>query len=87
MRAVGFSEFQRFKDGKPLSPTSTWYLATTENLVRFYQFDAADMRLDVIPYELIDQLDLGALTGATDKKSAGELAKKLGLKNWRYVRV
>ncbi|MDR3446930.1 hypothetical protein [Dyella sp.] len=65
---------------------STYYLATTADAVQFYLFDEPKEG-QLAHWSLIDQLDRTRLQGAGDKDTAKEWAKRLGLKNWSYVRI
>jgi hypothetical protein len=71
--------------GKRLSSDS-YYLATTTDVIQFYLFDEPKEG-EASSWSLINQLDRSQLLGAGDKSTAKEWAKRLGLKNWTYVRV
>lgn len=63
-----------------------YYLATTEDLIRFYCFKEPKEDGSTT-WELISQLDQAKLLGAADKETAKTFAKRLGLSTWRYVKV
>jgi hypothetical protein len=66
--------------------SSTWYLATNDDCMRFYCFDEP-VEGGSTPWTLIDQLDRSRLLGAGTKDTAKTWAKRLGLNSWSYVRV
>lgn len=70
----------------PRSSNSEYYLATTQDVMRFYLFDEPPKEGGGT-YELIDQLDRTRLLGAGDKATAKEWAKRLKLASWTYVKV
>lgn len=61
----------------------SYVLGTTEERVRWYQFDRAHPRAPV----LHDMLDLRVVTSFPDRESAKAAAQAAGLKTWRYVKV
>ena len=71
------------KPGKRVGKDS---LATTADAVQFYLFDEPKEGV-IASWSLIEQFDRTRLLGAGDKDTAKEWAKRLGLKNWGYVRM
>lgn len=70
----------------PRVSNTAYYLATTQDLMRFYLFE--EPKADgSTSYELIDQLDRSKLLAAGDKATAKEWAKRLKLTSWTYVKV
>jgi hypothetical protein len=68
-----------------------YLLATTESHVRWYvvRLKQPDdiLALKEGQFELIDHLDLGVVPGFGNKDTAKRVAKALGLKTWRYVKL
>ena len=68
--------------------TDTWYLATRNDVVQFYLFDAPDSSVEPINgCTLIGEFDRTRLPAAGDKKTAASWANRLGLTSWTYVRI
>lgn len=70
---------------------SSFVLATTESLVRWYVFDAAAASAwregdSTIEHTLSEVLDLRGRVLAGNKDTAKHWAKAMGLTTWRYVR-
>lgn len=63
-----------------------YILATTEEKVRWYKYKY-DQNLNKGEFELIDILDLKVVPRLGDKAAAKDVAKALGLKTWRYVKI
>jgi hypothetical protein len=61
----------------------SYLLGTTENKVRWYKFKF-DKNLQPGDFELLTELDIGAVPIFNDKETAKAAAKSLGLKTWRY---
>ena len=64
----------------------TYVLATTENKVRWYKYTYGT-NLKNGQFELLDILDLNQIPLLGDKATAKNVAKVLGLKTWRYVKL
>lgn len=64
----------------------SYVLATTESKVRWYKFQVEKL-LNEGDFELLDQLDLTQVPCFGDKETAKLMAKALGLKTWRYVKI
>ncbi len=62
----------------------SYMLGTTENKVRWYKFDPSNIQEGV--FELLEVLDLQQVPTYPDKKTAKEVAKRLGLQTWRYFK-
>ncbi|AXV97030.1 hypothetical protein CJO80_16580 [Ralstonia solanacearum] len=64
----------------------TYVLATTETVVRWYNFrgNPGPGRGE---FELLERLDLSKVPQFGDKESAKRAAQALGLKTWLYVRI
>jgi len=60
----------------------SYILATTENVRRFYVFEASKS-----DYTLTDKLDTRIIPMAADKATAKQWAKDLGLKSYTYIRL
>lgn len=70
--------------GNTRSRNSSYYLATTTDIVKFYLFDEPSID-GTTHFSVIDALDRTRLLGAGDKATIKEWAKRLGLKSWTYV--
>lgn len=69
----------------------SYLLATTENRVRWYRvplerFDDL-FTLSEGVFELLETLDLNTIPGFGNKATAKHVAKAIGLKTWRYVKM
>lgn len=60
-----------------------YVLATTERTVRWYVYDTSSLN----GYKLVDRLDLNEVPMASDKSTAKNWAKALGLTSWRYIKI
>lgn len=63
-----------------------YLLATTENKVRWYNFDMHTSARP-IAFSLTTELDLSSAPTFPNKDAAKQAAQLLGLKTWRYVRI
>lgn len=61
----------------------SYILGTTETTVRWYKFKF-DKDLQPGQFELLNQLIIGEVPAFSDKQTAKEAAKALGLETWRY---
>jgi hypothetical protein len=61
----------------------SYMIGTTENKVRWYQFDLRGGKV----IALHEVLDLAQVSLFHDKKSAKDAARNAGLKTWRYGRL
>ena len=59
-----------------------YVIATTDNVLRFYVFRARELAP-----ELLDRLDIHAVSSFKNKDEAKRAAVNAGLRAWRYVRV
>lgn len=68
----------------------TYILATTETRVRWYvvplRRPADIFSLQPAQFTLSEHLDLDIVPGFGNKQTAREVAKRIGLKTWRYVK-
>lgn len=62
-----------------------YVLATTEDQVRWYIYDPANPSPD--HYHLSDTLDLRSIPVSPSKEHAREIAKRLQLGTWRYIKI
>jgi hypothetical protein len=72
--------------GKSRVSHFAFYLATSHDVMSFYLFEEPSSE-GATAWTLIDRLDRTRLLGAGTKDTAKEWAKRLGLTNFRYVRV
>ena len=63
---------------------SSYILATTETIVRWYGFDP--FKGESTQFELLKELDLAKIPQFADKESAKKAALSLGLQTWRYFK-
>lgn len=64
---------------------SGYVFATMEDKVRWYLYD--DRRIEPGEFEVVDTLDLRRIPLCANKAYAKVVAKRLGLKSWRYVKI
>jgi hypothetical protein len=64
----------------------TYLLATTESKPRWYRVKT-NRNGEIIGFDLPTRLDLKKVPRWGDKTTAKYVAKKLGLKTWRYVKI
>lgn len=62
-----------------------YVFATTEDRIRWYKYDSS--KIEPGAFEVVDVLDLSVIPTCVDKPHAKQVAKKLGLKSWRYVKI
>jgi hypothetical protein len=73
--------------GAQRSASVSYFLATTEDRMRFYCFEVPPHADAPMSYELIDTLDRTRLTAAGNKATAKAWAKRMRLTGFTYVRV
>ena len=64
----------------------SYVLATTETLVRYYEFEVASTA-KAGDFSVNTELDLRRVPVFANKDSAKKAAMALGLKTWRYVKL
>jgi hypothetical protein len=65
----------------------TYVLATTETVVRWYEFDILTISIGAPNFTLVERLDLSTIPQFREKELAVAAAHILGLKVWRCVQI
>lgn len=63
----------------------SWILATTGEIIEWYEYDITYAKQEKPAYTLSKTLHLSNVVRHATKESAKGAAMKLGLKTWRYV--